>query len=275
MNVTERKSKTVKFASPSELAKNGSAPWRTDRQSTYQDLILKPEYRARRYKFPTGTTWFRIVPALSGSRGWMLGLHSLNYKGGRHAHPKSLTPGTRSVYDEAYEWLKVNKGDTLYSKANREGVRLLTDPLCLFWMLAEEESKVVARLVLASGYDGSRGGTPGLGHMIWKLAEERDEDGNLVANPVDAEAGLQIGIERTQLAGSRYPSYTIRKGRIPVPVSKYLDRMEPAEIDTLAPLEDIVHKVSESEEWQLLENVLDSETVSKIREAQSSGTRGF
>lgn len=205
----------------------------------------------------------------------MLGLHSLNYKGGRHAHPKSLTPGTRSVYDEAYEWLKVNKGDTLYSKANREGVRLLTDPLCLFWMLAEEESKVVARLVLASGYDGSRGGTPGLGHMIWKLAEERDEDGNLVANPVDAEAGLQIGIERTQLAGSRYPSYTIRKGRIPVPVSKYLDRMEPAEIDTLAPLEDIVHKVSESEEWQLLENVLDSETVSKIREAQSSGTRGF
>ena len=163
----------------------------------------------------------------------MLGVHALNYSGGRHAHPKTLVTGAKSVFDHAYTWCKEKRKDALYSKANRDGYRLLTDPVCLFWMLTEIEGKVVARLILASGYDGSRAGTPGLGHQIWQLTQEKDEDGNLIGNPADPESGAQISIEKTQVPGARYPTYRLNKGRIPAPVTEMLGKMDPEELAAL------------------------------------------
>ncbi|MGB6220092.1 hypothetical protein [Haloferula sp.] len=264
------KTKTVEFASPSELAEMNSAPWGNEKQSRYQDLVLKAEFAQRRFKFPVGTTWFRIVPALRGSRGSMMKLHALNYKGGRHVHPKTLTPGTKSTFDAAYEWCKTNRPESLFCKSKPDGYRLLTDPLFLFWIVFEEDSKIVARLVLESGYDGSRGGTPGLGHQVMSLTQERDENGNLVTDPIDQDLGRQIGVERTQPAGTRFPSYALRMGRTPVPMPKYIDRMDPSEIEALVPIEDVVHSVSVDEEWGLLENVIEPEIVKMIREAQSA-----
>jgi len=259
---------TIEFASPSASGESSTAPWHTASNGTFQDLIIKPEFAVRRYKIPTGATWFRIVPALRPStKGWMLGVHALSYEGGQHIHAKTIKPGAKSVFDAAYQWCKNNCPESLFSKANKDGYKLLANPVCLFWILVEEGGKVVSRLVLASGYDRSRGGNDGLGHQILKKVQERDEHGSLVANPVDAEAGLQFGIEKTLSQGSRYPNYTLKIGRVPAPMSELLAKMDPLEIAALAPLEDIVHLPSEEEEWKLLEKVIDPATVSKIRAA--------
>jgi len=243
-----------------------ASPWSTHAKSSYQDRILKPEFEARRFKFPLGATWFRIVPALRNSdKGWMLGIHALQYAKGRHAHPKTISQVAKSVFDHAYGWLNENQSDDLYSKSNKEGYRLLTDPVCLFWIIVEEGGKPVARLLIANGYDGSRGGGPAIGHQIWQLSQEIDEDGNQLGNPADPVKGVQICVEMRQTAGSRYPNYTLKRGRVPAPIQEMLGKMDPEETAALTALEQVVHQPSKDEEWQLLENVIPAETVSKIR----------
>ena len=259
---------TIEFNESSTELITGASPWTSPGKSNYQDQLLKPEFAAKRYKFPVGTTWFRIVPALCGSsRGWMLGIHALNYASGRHAHPKTIKPGTKSVFDHAYGWCKDNIKESLYSKMNKEGFRLLADPICLFWMIVEENGQLNARLLMASGYDGSRGGTPGLGHQIWKMTKEVDEDGNLIGNPAHPTLGAQICVEKRQTPGTRYPSYSLRLGRVAAPINEMLAKMDPEEVSTLIPLEQVVHLPSVEDEWKLLENVIDADTVSKIRKS--------
>ena len=244
------------------------SPWATPTLSMYQDLILKPEFAPRRYKFPTGSTWFRVVPALPNSdKDWMLGVHALQYAKGRHVHPKTVIPGAKSVFDHAYTWLKEHQNDDLYSKTNKEGCRLLADPLSLFWLLVEEDGKIVSRLLVESGYDGSRGGTAGLGHQIWQLTQERDEDGNLPGNPANPSLGAQICVEKKQSSGTRYASYSLRMGRVPAPISEMFAKMDDEEGAALTPLEQVVHLPDEEEEWKLLENVIPAETIGKIRDS--------
>jgi len=258
--------KTIEFNKPNADPTTSESPWALPVKSTYEDLLLKPEFAALRYKFPIGTTWFRIVPALKASeKPWMLGVHALNYSGGRHAHPRTINPGAKGVFDHAYIWCKEHKKEALYSKSNKEGYKLLADPVCLFWMLVEENGKTIARLLIASGYDGSRGGVPGLGHQIWQLSEETDEDGNPTVNPADPDTGAQICIEKKQSPGARYPSYSLRLGRVPAPMADMLAKMDPEEVAALAPLEQVVHLPTEEEEWQLLEKVIDPETIREIR----------
>lgn len=260
------KTHNIEFNPPSENPIGSISPWASPVKSTYQDLILKPEFQDRKYKFPSETTWFRIIPALRGSeKDWMLGVHALNYPGGRHMHARTLKPGAMSVFDQAFAWLKQNRKEALFSKQNRDGYRLLADPVCVFWFLIEIDGKTVARLFVGNGYDGSRGGMPSLGHQIWQMTREVDEDGNPAVNPVDAETGVQISVEKRQSKGARYPSCTLRPGRIAVPIRDMLEKMDPVEVSALAPLEQVVHLPTEEEEWELLANVIDPETIREIR----------
>ena len=232
------------------------------------DLILKEELEERRLRLPIGQTWLRIVPAFQSSPfGWMLAIHALNFEGGRFAHPKTLRRNARSVFDHAYAWCLANAPGSLFSKTNKSGVRLLTDPLCVFWCLLEEEGRIVARLFISSGYDGSRGGVAGLGHQLWKLTRELDETGALVCDPIDPAAGALIMIEKTQPKGAKYPSYNLRRRRQPAPIVDYIAKMDDAEVKALCPLEDVIRELSEEEEWQCLEKVVDPKTVSLIRAA--------
>jgi hypothetical protein len=260
----------IEFHTPSTVPDAASvSPWLPPAKR-YQDLILKPEFASRRFKFPTGTTWFRVVPALRDSnKGWMLGVHALQYPGGRHAHPRTITPVAKSVFDHAYGWCKDHKPEALYSKTNKatDAYRLLADPFCLLWMLTEIDGKPVARLLLESGYDGSRGGTPGLGHQIWKLSQEKDEEGNRIGNPADPKVGAQICVEKKQGAGTRYSSYTAKMGRVAAPIDDMIAKMDPQEIAALTKLEQVVHLPSEEEEWKLLEQVIDAKTVEMIRDS--------
>lgn len=257
------------FAPPSAVAESCAAPWEVIKHSTRQDLLIKPEYQNRKARFQPGNTWIRLLPALAGSRSWIFGIHALNYQGGRHAHPKTLNPpGAKSVFDLAFAWCLRNKPEAIYRKTNKDGYKLLSDPVYLFWALFEEGGKTVARLILESGYDGSRGGVAGLGYQFLKLTQEQDENGNLVSNPVHPESGVQVCVEKTQSKDSRFPTYTLRAGRVPAPLGEFVDKMDPAEIAALARLEDIVHLPTQDEEWALLEKVIDSATVAEIRAAQ-------
>lgn len=262
------KNKTIKFNSPAIGVLPALSPWSSGPKEPYKDLILKPEFKDRRYKFPMGQTWFRVVPALpTSSKGWMLGVHALQYSKGRHAHPKTITSGDKSVYDHAYAWLKSNSPHDLFSKSNKAGYRLLPDPICLCWILIEQDGKMVSRLLLASGYDGSRGGAPGLGHQIFQLCREEDEDGNRIGNPADPESGTQLCVEKVQPPGASYPRYTLKRGRVTAPISDMIAGMDPSEVDALTPLEDVIHVPDPEEEWSLLENVIDPATCGKIRAA--------
>ena len=257
---------SIEFTNPPANAEKPDDLWHTASKDTYQDLILKPEFATRKFKFPTGATWFRIVPALRMStKGWMLGVHALHQESGRHAHAKTTISGGRSVFDAAYQWCKIYQPESLFTKTNKEGYKLLPDPLCLFWILVDVGGKIVSRLVILSGYDGSRGGNDGIGHQIWKKVRERDELGNLVANPIDSGAGLQVCVEKAFPKETRYPVYNVKIGRMPVPMSGLFPKMDQAEIDVLTSLEDTIYLPSEEEEWQLLEKVMDPSTVGKIR----------
>ena len=260
---------TIEFASPDSVAESCATPWNASAKGVYQDLILKPEYAARRFKFPVGETWFRIVPALRGSSKWMLGIHALQYPSGQHVHAKTLASGARSVFDRCYAWYRSNSPNTLRSKTNKQGYHFLPgNPLCAFWVLAQEDEKIVARIVVASKYTGEWGGSPGLGHQIWQLTQERDELGNLVANPVDLVSGVQVCVQKTQPMGSRFPCYALRLGRVPAPMNEIVARMEDAEKSALKPIENVVYLPNEEEEWSILEGVIGKETVTKIRESK-------
>lgn len=261
--------KALEFASTdASTTTNDSTPWSQPKRSVYQDFILKEEYESKRLRLPIGQTWLRIVPAFQGSPfGWLMAIHAINFEGGRFAHPKTLRRNARSVFDHAYSWALANAPQSLFSKTNKSGARLLTDPLSVFWCLLEEDGRTVARLFMASGYDGSRGGVAGLGYQLWKLTREEDETGALVCDPIDHTAGVQIMIEKTQPKGAKYPSYTLRRGRQGAPIADFLTKMDDTEIRALCPLEDVIRELDEEHQWECLEKIMDPSWVKKIRES--------
>lgn len=263
------KTNTIEFHEDTDEMISSDPTWSTPTSSAYQNLLLKPEYKPLWFRFPIGQTWFRILPAIKGGdhKSPILKVQTLSYKAGRHVHKRCVIPGAKSVFDTAYAWMQANSPERLFNKQNKEGARLLTDPMNLMWVITEIEGKPVARLLLMSGYDGSRGGTPGLGHQISQLAQEKDEDGNLVGNPAHSLHGTQLCIEKTQPIDSRFPNYSLKRGRIPVPAKEMIAKLDADDSAALVPLEQVLHLPSEEEEWQLLEHVIDPETVRQIRES--------
>jgi hypothetical protein len=260
--------KTVEFAEASagRTTNNNSTPWKRDTQRAYEDLVFKPDYAARRLRFPEGQTWMRILPPLRGSvHGWMLGIHALEFDGGRFAHPRTLTPNAKCAFDRAYTWALEHTPHSLYSKTNKAGLRLLPNPLAAFWVALEEEGRMVARLFLASAYDGSRGGMPGLGWQIWHLSQQHDEDGNLVTDLTHPEKGVLVGVEKTKAPGAKYPGYRLTLGRQPAPADSFIAKMEPEEAAAIVPLEDTIRILSPEEEWRCLSKIVPPENLDLIK----------
>jgi len=264
--------KTIEFNIDSGVSVPRMSPWASPAgTSEFQDLLLKPEFVSMRYKFPLGETRIRIVPALRDSMyGWMLGVHALNYPGGRHSHPRTLAKKSSSVFDAAYRWHKENQPDSLYSRKNKGGYKLLSDPVSVFWMLVEEDAKPLPRLFVASGYDGSRGGVAGLGHQIWQLCQTAVQKGDPAGNPLNPESGTHLIITKQKQAGARYPGYSVRLGDDPAPLDQLTAQMDPADLALIQRLEDVVYIPTEEEEWQLLQKAVDPETVRNIRASVAS-----
>lgn len=260
--------KTIEFETPTHDAVSATSTiWKTAGKSRYEDLILKPEYSMRQLRIPAGTTWLRILPAMKGSRGWMLGIHALQQPNGRHAHGRSVKPGSESVFDISYTWLKQHKPESLFCGTNRDGFRLLTDKVTACWVVLEEGGKLVSRILLANGYDGTRGGSVGLGFQLIQLIQERDEKLGIVADPLAPDAGFQVCVEKVKATGAKYATYKLRLGQQPAPIQRYLDRMDQSEIEAICPIEETVRFVEPDLEWELLGKVIGTDLRDEIRAA--------
>lgn len=247
----------IEFAASQAGATETNSPWVTPKTQTYQDLVLKPEYADRKLHLSIGANWLRIVPALQASvHDWLLPVRAIDFPDGRFAHPRTLTKNAKNLFDHAYTWMQKNHPEALYSKANKEGVKLLTYPLAAFWVLVEKVEGREVRLFLGSGYDGSRGGTPGLGYRIWKHCLQRDEQNNLMAEVAHPEKGVLICVEKTQAKGVQYPSYSLKLGRQPAPVDELLASIDAEETCLICPQEQAIRELTLEEQWKCLEKVL-------------------
>jgi len=247
-------------------------PWNKPTKPTYLDELLKPEFADRQLRLAEGPNWMRIVPATTtASSDWLLGLHALATPTGKFAHPRTLEPSARSIWDAVYGYLKKHEPGKLFSKANPNGLRLLPNPMSLCWVIsgygADDETPLAVRLLMLSGYSGERGGTPGLGYQLYSMAQDRDETGDLAHNIAGTEDGVQVMIEKIVTKESLYPRYVLRAGRQPCPISGLLAKLPKEEAAVLQPLENVVRWMSEDEQWGRLARLMPASDVATIREA--------
>lgn len=248
-------------------------PWKKATTATsYSDELLLPELSGRQLHLKEGRNWMRIMPAMEESSSeWMLGLHALETPTGKFAHPRTCDPSARSVWDGVYGHMLQTEPGKLYSKANLDGVRLLPKRMTMCWVItghgAEDGSEPALRLLMLSGYSGERGGSPGMGHQILQMADDRDEKGDLAHNIAGAEDGVQICIEKIVSKESKYPRYILRAGRQPAPISEVLAQLPETEAAVLQPLENVVRRMTEDEQWERLERLIPPADVAALREA--------
>lgn len=247
-------------------------PWKKPTRPAYLDELLRPEYTERLLRLAEGPNWMRIVPArYSGSAAWMLGLHVLATPTGKFLHPLTFEADPRSVWDATYGHLRKTNPDKLYAKASPNGLRLLPNPRSLCMVItgygADNGTPLAVRLLMLSGYSGERGGSPGLGHQIIQLSEERDENGDLAHNILGDEDGVQINIEKIVSNESKYPRYVLRAGRQTCPISDLLGRLSDDEAAALQPLENVVRRMTDEEQWERLERLMPASEVATIRAA--------
>jgi hypothetical protein len=258
----------IAFASPEEIAASRLySVTKPQSKPAYDDLILLPEYQSRKFIFPMGKTCSRILPQLAGTAGWMHEIEVLNHPNGQHLHPKSFkgTGKTKgSVFDISYSWLRANMPDTLYSKANPKGFRLLPTKMAICYLLVEIDGKMQAKLFVGSSYDGgTAGGNCGVAHQLFKVASEINQPGGHDAT--HAEHGVQIVVEKTTPHGAKYPSYKMTRANVETPISRYLERMDESELEAIRPLHEVLRRVEQVEEWALLAKVIGEELRDKIR----------
>lgn len=254
----------------STLNKNTNCPvdpWAHPARRSFDDLIFKDEYQSRRLDLPQGSTWMRIIPHKTGKHPWMLPIHAIKSDHFQFVHPRTFGSKTNCVFDDAYTWFKKHRPQDLYSKTNRNGIRLLCDRMVAFWVAVQGEDKAVARLFLHNGYGGNRGGAAGLGFRVLQLTLDKDEKGQPMQDIVDAELGVQIGIEKTKPLGAQFPRYDLHVGRTACPLDKILARMEAEELRALCPIEDTVRELTREEQWPLLAKMVGADIANRIHES--------
>lgn len=265
--------KTIEFVTNPKDTLNPSS-LRDVGAKRFDDQVLVPELKERKLRFDNGANWFRVLPAIKPTAfSWLALVHVVNYEGGRIVHPRTFDPSSPSVLGDAYQWLRDNAPESLYSKANRDGVRLLADPLAVCWVLCEHEGEFTAKLLCSSAYDGSRGGTAGLGFQIWQAATEYDENKEIIADAIDPEAGLKYCVERKQAPGAKFPSYGLKLGRQPAPLAPMIEALAAEERAALCPLEQAINRPTEEQQWQFLRKIVPEEYFNRIEAALKKSRR--
>ncbi len=119
---------------------------------------------------------------------------------------------------------------------------------------------------MSSGYSGERGGTPGLGHQILTMAQDRDKNGELYQD-ISGVNGVQICIEKIASKESQFCRYQLRVGRKPLPIDELIASLPESEAEALQPLEKVVRRMTVDEQWERLERLMPAHEVAAIREA--------
>lgn len=101
------------------------------------------------------------------------------------------------------------------------------------------------------------------------MAGDLDENGDLAHNIAGAEDGVPFCIEKIVSKESQYPRYILRADRQPTPISDLLARLPESESESevLQPLENVVRRMTEDEQWERLESLMPPADVAALREA--------
>lgn len=237
-----------------------------DAPQTYQDLILRPEFRHLRLRFPQGSTWIRILPGLRQSaHNWLLTIFTLHFPGGRFAHPATFDPNKRSAFDVAFDWFIKNDPRALRSEKNPNGYRFSPRKVCAFWVIEHSDTNTHSlKLVLESF--GKQDRCPnGLAREIWRKVIEKDEHGFLMGNALDANRGVMVHIERCTRKRPHPPLDWVRLGRIPHAVDALLENVSPVDSELLRPLEQVIQEPTVDEQWEYLGRLISPELADRIR----------
>jgi hypothetical protein len=238
--------------------------------NAYEDLILVDSYRKYRHQFEAGKTKIRLLPALMGSGNWMLQIPTLQHSNGRHAHPRTIQAGARSVFDVSYAHMKEKYPVRLYSRSNKSGIRLLPSPMSLCWGIIEDANGIRLRLLLHSHYDGCRGGSNGLGNLIYDQVQRSGHDCNQPGHPLNLADGVSLCVERVGGSDTKFPSYRVSLSSDRSPLQSLLEKISEMEHNALCTLEETIHILTPEEEWTLLAKAIGDELVSEIRSAQEN-----
>jgi len=239
----------------------------------YEDLILTEPYRKYRHRFESGKTNIRLLPTLPGGDNWLLQISTLQHSQGRHAHPKTIDRNAKSVFNLAYEYLKDRNPESLYNRSNRSGFRLLPSPMSLCWAIVQDKNGTKLRLILASYYDGSRGGTKGLGYAICSQALVAGEDCCLPGHPINHMDGRSLIVDRSIKKDSKIPQFRVSTSEDRGPIQALLDKITDVEINVLCPLEKTICIPEQDKEWLILAKVVGDKLAGEIRSAHENDSK--
>lgn len=244
----------------------------------YEDNTYSGEYKQLQLKFTQELTWLRFLPPITGSEyGYILPFNVYKAAEGQ-VHPTFVDPetfGKPSVWNFAKMWFMKNARDQLMKRdVNPHGFKLRSSPRGLAWVILTDAPKGESlKLLNVSMYDGSYGGSTGLGYDIIKNAEVRDNEpgsktiGQLIHGDItDPATGKLVCVEKSlpDVGDAKYASYKSRIGKSEAPVKQYLDLLTDEEYDKIVPLDKVIHIPSEEEQKKYLLAYIGESWYSKI-----------
>ena len=252
--------KKLEFVNNAHLAND---PVAKTKELAFRDIVFKEEYRSKKAKFGQGITWVRFLPAIKPSvYDWMMPIEiHQDINGTTFANPKTLDSNADNPFETARNWLnRHNKGALQSKDKNPNGLRLYSKRMGVSWIInAEAPEGERLRILYASLYDGSRGGTTGLGFNVKNEANARDMEpgsanvGQLLHGDItDPNAGRLVKIERNLSDKSEYASYKAGIGKNAAPVDAHLAQLTEAEVDLIVPLERIIYIPTVDEQLEIL-----------------------
>jgi hypothetical protein len=234
-------------------------------RKNHQDHILRPEYQRLRLRFPSGSTWLRILSPCDSGDAWRLLFLAHEFPGGQFVHPSTFHPDERSAFDIAHHWFRRFRPAMLRSRSNKRGYRLRPITLCAFWAIEYSETDNHSlKLVVESFRDGIAGPI-GLAHEIQHKITETDENNRSMCDAIHPENGVMICVERCKRQFSRAPLDWVRVGRVPRSIGQLFQNICHEEMIALRPLEQVLQKPTVEEEWKYLGRLITPRLADEIR----------
>jgi len=253
---------------------NNTALLTRNKPAGFDDLVLKEAYRNYHHRFEPGKTEIRLLPAIAqkGEGQWFLKIPVLQHLSARHAHPRATASGasTKSVFDTAYQYMKENYPNRLFSRENKSGIRLLPSSSAVCWAIIQDGNGTRLRLLLSSNYDGSRGGSAGFAHILQEFVNRYGADETVPGHPLNPADGVSLLIERIGGADTKFPSYRLTPAVERGPLQPLLEKITDVEYNMLRPLEETIQIIEPEAEWKLLRKFIGDDFYTEIRSAQDN-----
>jgi hypothetical protein len=225
----------------------------------YNDLLIRPEYAARKYTLPKGTSTFRLLPPIKGSDTWMASIKAIDHGHGRHLDPRTFGPNEASAYATAQMWLRKHQPGSLYAKTTPDGHKLWPLEIAACWILIDGPEPPELKILISSEFPGSQKGVkPGLAHMIKQLAHKQPE-------LLDPDAGYQLKVTRAYSAGNKYPATEITVHQTATSLNEMLGELPTSDLKAVCPIQETLRRLDAEHEWALLSAVIGNELAAKIR----------